>query len=94
VPADVLATLSEGKREASEIFLREDLRPIDRLTADLRALGPLAAARLMREHVLPPAEYMQAAYGVRRRAWLPLYYAARVWSGMSRWLRPYVSATR
>jgi hypothetical protein len=94
VPAEVLTALSEGTRDASEVFLRDDLRPVDRLKADMRALGPFAAARLVREHVFPPAEYMRAAYGVKSRAWLPAYYVARVLSGMSRWVRPYVSETR
>jgi hypothetical protein len=91
---EVLTALSNGDRESSSIFLQEELRPVDRLKADVRALGPLAAARLVREHLFPPAEYMRAAYGVRHRAWLPAYYVARVLSGMSKWLRPYVSETR
>jgi hypothetical protein len=94
VPLEVLTALSNGDRESSSIFLQEELRPVDRLKADVRALGPLAAARLVREHLFPPAEYMRAAYGVRHRAWLPAYYVARVLSGMSKWLRPYVSETR
>jgi hypothetical protein len=94
VPLEALTALSGGYGESSSIFLQEDLRPVDRLSADVRALGPFAAARLVREHLFPPAEYMQATYGVRRRAWLPAYYVARVLSGMSKWLRPYVSATR
>jgi hypothetical protein len=94
VPVDVLAALSERNSEPSAIFLRRDLRPVDRLAADLRALGPLAAARLVREHLFPPAEYMQAKYGLRSRALLPAYYAVRMLSGVSKWLRPYVSATR
>jgi hypothetical protein len=94
LPPEVLTALSGGHGESSSIFLQEGLRPVDRLKADVRALGPRGAARLLREHLFPPAEYMQAAYGVRGRAWLPVYYVARVLSGMSKWLRPYVSATR
>ncbi len=94
VPADVLTALSDRHDESSSIFLKEDLRPVDRLKADLKALGPLSALRLLREHLFPPAEYIQAAYGVRRRVWLPVYYAARMVSGVSKWMRPYVSATR
>jgi hypothetical protein len=87
VPADVLTALAVGSEEPSEVFLRGTLRPVDRLVSDLRALRPLAAARLMREHLFPPATYMEATYGVRRRALLPAYYAMRVLSGLSKWFR-------
>jgi Uncharacterised nucleotidyltransferase len=87
VPLDVLRDLAAAHNEPSAIFLRADVRPVDRLASDLRALGPRAAAHLMREHLFPPAEYMQAAYGVRSRALLPVYYAARVWSGVFKWFR-------
>ena len=95
LPSEVVTALSEGAPEPSAVFLRQDLRPVDRLVADLRALGPRAAARLIREHLIPHADYMQAKYGVRSRVWLPAYYAMRVLSGLSKWLKaPYVSATR
>jgi hypothetical protein len=87
LPFDVVTTLSEGAPEPSAVFLRKDLRPVDRLRADLRALRPRAAARLIREHLLPPADYMQAKYGVTSRVWLPACYAIRVWQGLSKWLK-------
>ena len=88
LPLDVIAALSEGSSEASAVFLRKDLRPVDRLTADLRALGPRGAARLMREHMFPPASYMRAKYGVSSRVWLPaVHYASRVLGGMWKWFR-------
>jgi Uncharacterised nucleotidyltransferase len=87
LPPDVMTDLDAGGREASAVFLRKDLRPVDRLAADLRALSPRAAARLVREHLFPPAEYVRAVYGVRSRALLPVYYAARAWRGMFKWLR-------
>ena len=81
VPPDVLRDLSLGEGEPSAIFLRPDLRPVDRLAADLRALSPRAAARLVREHLFRRRVH---AGGLRResRALLPVYYAARVWSGV------------
>ena len=94
VPPDVLRALSAGPSEASAVFLREGLRPVDRLVADARALGLVGSARLLREHLLPPAHYMQAKYGVTSRAWLPAFYASRVLSGIRKWWRPYVSAAR
>jgi hypothetical protein len=87
LPLEVLTALSTDASEASAVFLRNDVRPIDRLAADMRELGPRAAARLMREHLFPPASYMRAKYGVRNRAWLPAYYAFRVLRGMSKWLK-------
>ena len=94
VPPDVLTTLSAGPSEASAVFVRKGLRPVDRLAADLRALGLVGSARLLREHLMPPAHYMQAKYGVTTRAWLPAYYASRVLNGIRKWWRPYVSAAR
>ena len=94
LPLDFQAALSAGTSEASAVFLRSDLRPVDRLAADLRVLGPRGAARLLREHLLPPAHYIQAKYGVTSRAWLPAYYASRVLNGIRKWWRPYVSAAR
>lgn len=87
VPVDVFTALSEASGEASAVFLRTGLRPIDGLAADVRALGPLAGARLLREHLFPPAEYMQAKYGFSSRAWLPVFYLIRVLTGTGRWFR-------
>ena len=87
VPLEVLRDLDAGRKEPSAVFLRADLRPVDRLASDLRALGPRDAARLMREHLFPPAEYMQEMYGVRRRVLLPAYYLLRVLSGVSKWFQ-------
>lgn len=86
LPPEVVGALAEGPPEPSALFLRKDLRPLDRLLADLRALGPRAAARLVREHLLPPVDYMLAKYRLRSRMWLPAYYTIRVLSGMSKWL--------
>jgi hypothetical protein len=89
VPADVFGSLSEANGEASAVYLRTGLRPIDGLAADVRALGPMAGARLLREHLLPPVEYMQAKYGFRSPAWLPALYASRLLGGLWKWLRPH-----
>lgn len=94
IPVEVLGHLAASREERSAVFLRPSLRPVDLLTTDLRVLGPRAGVDLMREHLFPPAEYMYKTYGVRRRVLLPAYYAMRVLSGMSKWLRPYVSAAR
>jgi hypothetical protein len=89
IPSEVIEGLGLAavSREPSRLFLRKDLRGVDRLLADLRVLRPAAAARLLREHLFPPATYMASAYGVRRRALLPIYYAARALGGMFKWFR-------
>jgi hypothetical protein len=91
---DVRTALSAGASETSAVFVRTGLRPVDSLAADLRLLGPVGAARLLREHLFPPAHYMQVKYGVTSQAWLPVYYASRVLNGIWKWWRPYVSAAR
>jgi hypothetical protein len=95
IPLEVVQALGTDGREASAAFLRQR-GPIGRLMLDVRALRPGAAVRLMRQHLLPPVEYMQAKYGVRNRALLPAFYLARATSGVMRWLRAacYVSAAR
>jgi hypothetical protein len=87
VPRDVVMNVSLDRDEPSSLFLRKNLRPVDRLIADVRAIGPRAAVHLVREHVFPPADYMKATYHVRYRALLPAYYAARVWNGMFKWFQ-------
>lgn len=87
VPPDIMKDLSLERAEASSLFLRKDIRPIDRLISDVRAIGPRAASRLVREHLFPPAAYMQARYQIGRRALLPAYYVARAWNGMFKWFR-------
>jgi hypothetical protein len=48
------------------------------------AAGWLHRWRLLRMHVAPPAEYMRARFGARRRAWLPLLYLWRLIRGVPR----------
>jgi putative nucleotidyltransferase-like protein len=86
IPDAVRDRLS-GKREASAIFLRRDLRGVDRLAADLRAVGPRRAPRLLKEHLFPPVSYIKAKYGVRHAALVPAFYAYRIAAGAAGWLR-------
>jgi hypothetical protein len=87
IPPDAMTALNAASGEASAVYLRRDLSPLDRLVADLRALKPFDAARLVWEHLFPPVQYMQSKYSVRRRALLPAYYAVRVLRGMAKWCR-------
>ena len=92
VPHDTLVRLDNQSRaqkpEPSAVFLKKDLRKVDLLASDLRALGPRAGLRLVREHLFPPASYIEAMYGVRNRALMPMAYARRIVSGVGKWFRP------
>ena len=77
-----------GEREKSEIYVTRKMRKVDVLMSDLRALhgwGP--KIKLVREHVLPPTDYMRATYGVSSSALLPLLYVWRFARGATAWLR-------
>jgi hypothetical protein len=87
VPAAVRASLAAPGPEASAVFLHAGLRPLDRLRADVAALGAAGGARLIAEHLFPPASYMREKYGLRAGAMLPLAYARRIVSGASGWFR-------
>lgn len=91
VPYEVITCLAEAPGHADEpssLFLRKDLRKVDLLRSDLRALGPRAGVRLVREHLFPPAQYMKDTYGVRSHALLPVFYVRRIVSGAAKWLKP------
>ena len=87
VPPDVLERLSAVGRplERSSVYVKQDMRRVDRLMIDLRALGPHASVRLLWEHVMPPSDYIGAKYHVRHRALLPAFYVRRVVEGLSKW---------
>jgi hypothetical protein len=87
VPDGVRETLEAGGREASALFLHSDLRPIDWLRADVAALGPARGARLIAEHLFPPASYMREKYHLRSGALLPFAYARRIVGGAAGWFR-------
>lgn len=67
--------------EASSALVRHGRRKIDDLWLDLRCSGWPERARLLREHVLPPADYMRARF----RGPVPLAYAMRVLLGVRKW---------
>lgn len=58
------------------------------LRLDLDALPNWRArGRLIREHLLPPASYMRARYGVRSNLLLPGLYVWRALLGAPKWIR-------
>ena len=89
VPPDVRRDLRQAALvpEPSAVFLREDLRPLDRLRADVAALGAARGARLVAEHLFPPASSMRHKYRLRSDALLPLAYARRIVGGATGWFR-------
>ena len=93
-PAAVLDTLASAGREASALFLHHDLRPLDRLRADVAALGLVGGARLVGEHLFPPASYMRQKYALRSSLSLPLAYVRRIVSGARGWFAAAAPATQ
>jgi hypothetical protein len=87
LPAGALTRLSRRAAvEPSARYLRKGVRPSAHLMADVRALGPRGGARLVWEHLFPPAPYMHAKYGAHGRVPLPALYLRRLMSGVPRWL--------
>lgn len=89
VPGRVMEGLRvAGAVEPAAAFLRGDMRPVDRLWVELRALGPRRGLHLIREHLFPPASYVAEVYAVRRKWLLPAFYARRLVFGVARWFTP------
>jgi hypothetical protein len=88
IPDDVHARLTDSARpaESSAMYLRRDLTQFDRLLADLRALNNARKLRLLVEHLLPSAEYVEQKYGASSRVLLPFLYLRRSASGLGRWI--------
>jgi hypothetical protein len=73
---------------AFQPFMTPDRRVVTVIAADVRAARSWRAAiRVLREHVLPPAAYMRARYGIARSWLLPYYYAHRAIAGAPRIFR-------
>ncbi len=74
-------------REATAAYLR--VRPKAReVLDDLRALSTWRERlSLLREHLLPPADYMTGVYAPQSRLPLPLLYTARLLRGAGGWFR-------
>ncbi|HEY3159908.1 MAG TPA: nucleotidyltransferase family protein [Vicinamibacterales bacterium] len=85
VPSDVMAALGGARDEPSSIYVSRDLRLVDGLLSDLRALPWRHRVRLVAEHLFPPPEYIRSKYGLTSRRSLLLFYARRIVSGAPRW---------
>jgi hypothetical protein len=67
--------------EPASALIRDGRRKIDDLWLDLRHGPWRQRAQLLREHVLPPADYMRARFGGP----VPVAYAKRILRGMRHW---------
>ena len=77
-----------GRAEATALFLEPGRAKVDILHEDLRALpGWRSKARLVLEHLFPPAAYMRQAYAVSHPIILPLAYTHRILTGVAKWFR-------
>jgi hypothetical protein len=77
---------SNAAHEPSAVYLSKELRLVDGLMSDLRALRARDGLRLLREHLFPPAAYMRDKYGVQSRAAVLLWYTRRIAAGLPKWL--------
>lgn len=78
---------ADGANDRSRRWLRPERGRLQDAVDDLRALpGWRARVRLVREHVLPPREFMFAQYRTRRRVLLPALYGHRLVRGGAQWL--------
>lgn len=89
VPTGVMRRLDSGeqsiRREPSAVFLSKDLRLVDALMSDLRALPMRARIRLVAQHLFPPAEYIRARYRVTSPLSVAFSYARRIAAGLPKW---------
>jgi hypothetical protein len=90
VPGDLAAALStEGETEPSSRYLSSGSR--SRLANTLLDMGLVpdfaGRLRLLREYLLPPADYMLRKYRFRQRYLLPFLYLWRILSGIGKGLR-------
>lgn len=87
VPDGVFDSLGRMSGEPSEAHLAAH-DPLRVQWLNLRhAAGWRAKLDLVRQHLVPPAAYMRARYGVSHAALLPWCYAHRAVTGLTRWIR-------
>ena len=80
--------VARGGQEPTAVYLRPQLRKVDVLVSDLRALPDWRSRlTLLREHVFPPADFMRQTYSGSPRALLPALYAWRFIEGAGGWFK-------
>ena len=88
IPPAVLTALEAAPAdEPSTLFLNPNIRQIDVLRDDLRALpGWRARLTLLKEHVFPDATYMRESYAPGSTAPVLWLYLGRIAAGARKWL--------
>jgi hypothetical protein len=89
VPDAVRAELAEAAALEGGLpaYAAPGRRHIARVWSDIRAMRSwTGAARLARQHLLPPARYMREIYAPDSTVPLPALYMQRAWRGARRWL--------
>ena len=80
--------LNKAKRFLRDAPLPAVARPVGKntrlrqLASDLRVLSWPQKRTLLKEHLFPPADYMQRKYSVTRLETLPFYYLGRILRGI------------
>ncbi|MEO5896077.1 MAG: nucleotidyltransferase family protein [Vicinamibacterales bacterium] len=89
LPADIEDALSAAAPdEPSRAYVAGTVTKRDVLISDLKALTSWHdRIRLVREHVFPPAAFIQQRYGTTSRWLLPALYVHRFVTGASKWGR-------
>jgi hypothetical protein len=86
-PAVLTALEAAPADEPSTVFLNREMRQIDVLRDDLRALpGWRARLALLTEHLLPDAAYMRRSYAPGSSAPVAWLYLRRILAGARKWL--------
>jgi hypothetical protein len=84
-PAHVLERLAASPSADIAAFVDPGTRFMDVQWSNLRAAaGWRTRLSILRQHLFPPAAYMQTVYG-RRAWWLPLLYLHRIVTGFPKW---------
>jgi hypothetical protein len=89
VPGGFVECAPSATVEPCAAYLAARITRVDIMRSDLRALRSWRArARLVREHLFPPAWYMFARSGTTSHLALPRLYAMRIVRGAAAWFRP------
>jgi hypothetical protein len=91
LPGSLITSLevaAAGTSSPAVAYLGPRASRVDLLRADLRALPDWRSRlALIRQHLLPPADYMLSARRSRARGLLPVFYLWRILRGAPRWFR-------
>jgi hypothetical protein len=90
LPRSLITSLevAAGTSSPTVAYLEPRASRVDLLCADLRALPDWRSRlALVRQHLLPPADYILSSRRSRARGLLPVFYLWRILRGAPRWFR-------